>query len=72
MLQLPGPGTAPTDWLPDYLPCPRWATYRPRSPSPGTEAKGRRQGGRPRGGKHTEKRREQWRRAKQNNQMRSA
>jgi hypothetical protein len=63
IMQIPGPGTAPTDWLPDYQP-PAPYTYRPRTPRPGTPAR-RTKTGRPMGGKHPEKRRAQWRLAKQ-------
>ncbi len=60
--QIPPPPTLPTDWLPDYQrPAP--ITYRPRTPRPGTPALGIKTG-RPIGGKHTEKRRAQWREAK--------
>jgi hypothetical protein len=68
--QIPPPPTLPTDWLPDYQrPAP--ITYRPRAPRPGTPARGVKPG-RPMGGKHTEKRRAQWRESKQRAMARGA
>ena len=58
---IPGPGTATTDLPPDCLPESR-REYNPRRPVPGggvTLGTGRT--GRPRGGRHSEERRAQWR-----------
>lgn len=59
MMQLPGPPTHPTDWLPDPLPSRR--IYQPKKPVYGTRAKRSERIGRPRGGRHSERRRAQWR-----------
>lgn len=65
IVQVPGPGTCDTDWMPDYIPGPR-RDYAPRSPSPGGNGhrKGHDRTGRPLGGKHSEAQRMKWREAK--------
>lgn len=68
--QIPPPPTLATDWLPDYhRPAP--IIYRPRAAKPGTPARGVKTG-RPLGGIHSEKRRAQWRAAKQRAMARGA
>lgn len=66
MRQIPGPGTHPHDWMPDYQqrahPC---RDYLPRSLTPGrAHVPTGRPPGRPRGGRHNAKRRAQWARSK--------
>ena len=60
--QIPPPPTLPTDWLPDCLPTTEGKRYNPRRPVTGGGAtKGYGREGRPIGGRHSERQREQWR-----------
>jgi hypothetical protein len=51
ILPIPGPGTHPHDWMPDYIPAPR-REYAPRKPAYEYRSTGRTTTGRPIGGKH--------------------